>query len=220
MIQHVYERVLQAQSISEVLVATDDKRIMEAVASFGGKACITSRSHRSGTDRVAELARQTDAAIIVNVQGDEPLIDPECLDAVIEPFRFDPNLKISTLKATGSSEEELYSPNVVKVVTDQNGYALYFSRSPIPYFRYAPNSSDTRPLPFFKHIGLYAYRKEFLELLPSLKQSSLEKAEALEQLRFLENGFKIKVVHHEYQAVAVDTPEDLEHVSRILWGGS
>jgi 3-deoxy-manno-octulosonate cytidylyltransferase (CMP-KDO synthetase) len=177
---------------------------------------MTSGKHLTGTDRVAEVARDTDAQIIVNAQGDEPLIDPACIDAAIEPFYSDPRLMISTLKAWGSSEDELYSPNVVKVVTDHQGYALYFSRSPLPYFRYASNNAEKRNQAFFKHIGLYAYRRDFLDLLPGLKPSTLEKAEGLEQLRFLENGFKIKVVDYDYQALAVDTPEDLVRVNEIL----
>jgi 3-deoxy-manno-octulosonate cytidylyltransferase (CMP-KDO synthetase) len=216
MIRHVYERVLQAKRVSEVVVATDDPRILEAVTAFGGKARMTSRKHLTGTDRVAEVARDTDAQIVVNAQGDEPLIDPGCIDAAIEPFYSNPQLMISTLKSSGRSEDELYSPNVVKVVTDHQGYALYFSRSPLPYFRYASNSVEKKNQGFFKHIGLYAYRRHFLDLLPGLKPSTLEKAEGLEQLRFLENGFKIKVVEYDYQTLAVDTPEDLVRVNEFL----
>jgi 3-deoxy-manno-octulosonate cytidylyltransferase (CMP-KDO synthetase) len=213
MIQHVYERVMQAQCVSDVWVATDDLRIVQAVTDFGGKACMTSSCHRSGTDRVAELAGKLEADLIVNVQGDEPLIDPRCIDAVVEPFRSEPELMISTLKSSASSPDEFRSPNVVKVVTDRDGYALYFSRSPIPYSIRATSDAGEQQT-FFKHIGLYVYRKRFLELLPTLKESVLEKSEALEQLRFLENGFRIKVVPHEYESIAVDTPADLERVNR------
>jgi 3-deoxy-manno-octulosonate cytidylyltransferase (CMP-KDO synthetase) len=212
-IQHVYERVMQAQCVSDVWVATDDSRIVQAVTDFGGKACMTSSCHRSGTDRVAELACKLEADLIVNVQGDEPLIDPRCIDAVVEPFRSEPELMISTLKSSVSSPDEFRSPNVVKVVTDRDGYALYFSRSPIPYSIRATSDGGEQQT-FFKHIGLYVYRKRFLELLPTLKESVLEKSEALEQLRFLENGFRIKVVPHEYESIAVDTPADLERVNR------
>jgi len=215
MIQHVYERVRQSACVTDVFVATDDLRVVQAVTDFGGQACMTSIHHQSGTDRVAELAGRLDADLIVNVQGDEPLIDPHCIDAVVEPFRLEPELMISTLKSPGNSADEFHNPNVVKVVTDRNGYALYFSRSPIPYLReseYGAGSQQT----FFKHIGLYVYRKKFLELLPRLKESALEKSEALEQLRFLENGFRIKVVQYEYESIAVDTPADLERVNRLF----
>jgi 3-deoxy-manno-octulosonate cytidylyltransferase (CMP-KDO synthetase) len=211
MIQHVYERVLRSKCVAEVIVATDDPRIARAVADFGGKARMTSSRHRSGTDRVAEVACQLEADLIVNVQSDEPLIDPLCIDAMVEPFYFEPELMISTLKSSGKLEEEFKSPHVVKVVTDQDGYALYFSRSPIPYY-----SGDKSGAPFFKHIGLYAYRKRFLEKLSELRESVLEKSEKLEQLRFLENGFKVKVVHYEYESIAVDTPADLERVNQLV----
>ena len=200
--------------MSDVIVATDDFRILDAVKAFGGKVCMTSENHRSGTDRVAEVAGKSNAEIIVNVQGDEPLIDPGCIDAAVAPFYSDPELMISTLKSLEGAGEDLCNPNVVKVVTDQQGYALYFSRSPIPFHQ--SNSSNFAAEPFFKHIGLYVYRKRFLELLPGLNPSSLEKAEGLEQLRFLENGYKIKVVNYDYQSRAVDTPEDLERLNEFL----
>ncbi|MSO23933.1 MAG: 3-deoxy-manno-octulosonate cytidylyltransferase [Acidobacteria bacterium] len=214
MIQHVYERSLQAKSVVEVIVATDDARILKAVQAFGGQARMTSPLHRSGTDRVAEVAASSDADVIVNVQGDEPLIDPEALDAVVEPFQFDPSLMISTLSVDGA-DGELENPNVVKVVVDHDGFALYFSRSPIPFFRDAsPATGEKRR--FLKHVGLYAYRQTFLTRLATLKESDLEKAEALEQLRFLENGYRIKVVNTPYQSLAVDTPEDLERVNAFI----
>ncbi len=214
MVQHVYERSAKAQSISEVIVATDDSRIYEAVLRFGGAAQMTSSLHRSGTDRVAEVAARVDADVVVNVQGDEPLIDPGCLDAAVEPFRADPELMISTLSVVGRSEDEFRSPNVTKVVVDANGFALYFSRSPIPHWRGC--GSDEIPLHFLKHVGLYAYRKSFLMQLRFLKDSTLEKAEALEQLRFLENGYRIKVINTTYQSLAVDTPDDLERVKKFI----
>lgn len=213
MIQHVYERSLQAKSIAEVIVATDDLRILQAVQAFGGQARMTSPLHRSGTDRVAEAAASSDADVIVNVQGDEPLIDPEALDAVVEPFQSDPGLMISTLSVDGS-DGELDNPNVVKVVVDHHGFALYFSRSPIPFFRDASHDREKRR--FLKHVGLYAYRRAFLTRVASLKESYLEKAEALEQLRFLENGYRIKVINTPYQSLAVDTPEDLERVNAFI----
>jgi len=216
LIQHVYERALQARGVETVLVATDDARILDAVLKFGGAACMTSRTHRSGTDRVAEAAKYSDAQIVVNLQGDEPLIDPGCIEIILKPFVDEPELMISTAKSPLTSEEELISPNVVKVVTDQKDYALYFSRQPLPYFHGKPARPDGNLAGSFKHIGIYAYRKHFLELLPTLKESPLERAEGLEQLRFLENGFKIKVVLYDYQSVAVDTPEDLTRVEAML----
>lgn len=214
MIQHVYERCARARSVVQVIVATDDARIFQAVRSFGGEVRMTSASHRSGTDRVAEIAAGSDADVIVNVQGDEPLIDPNCLDAAVEPFQSDSELMISTLSVSGISKDDWRSPNVTKVVVDGEGFALYFSRSPIPYLR---DRGDKRtPPPFLKHVGLYAYRKAFLAKLGSLRESRLEKAEALEQLRFLENGYRIKVVNTNYQSLAVDTPEDLERVRTFI----
>jgi 3-deoxy-manno-octulosonate cytidylyltransferase (CMP-KDO synthetase) len=215
MIQHVYERARQARNVDQVIVATDDVRIFETVEKFGGIARMTSAAHRSGTDRVAEVAAQCDAELVVNLQGDEPLIEPQCLDAVIEPFSADPELMISTLSKLADSAEELYNPNVVKVVVDREGFALYFSRSPIPYRRFSRLVEKCSPL-YYKHIGLYVYRRAFLEQLPKLKESSLEKAEGLEQLRFLENGYRIKVVNTPYESLAVDTPEDLQRVNDFM----
>jgi 3-deoxy-manno-octulosonate cytidylyltransferase (CMP-KDO synthetase) len=212
MIQHVYQKACQARGISDVIVATDDPRIYEAVIGFGGKAEMTSSSHCSGTDRVAEVALKIDAEVIVNVQGDEPLIDPSCLEALIAPFAADDQLLIATVKSVSSRAEEYASPHVVKVVADQNDFALYFSRAPIPC--YPRGLSDAAQ--FFKHVGIYAYRRRFLEALGSLKESFLEKAESLEQLRFLENGFRIKVVRYDYESVSVDTPEDLQRVKQLL----
>lgn len=214
MIQHVYERSLQAKSVAEVIVATDDARILQAVQAFGGQARMTSPLHRSGTDRVAEVAVSSDADVIVNVQGDEPLIDPEALNAVVAPFNSDTGLMISTLSVDGI-EGEWENPNVVKVVVDHDGFALYFSRSPIPFFREASAEKGERQR-FWKHVGLYAYRRTFLTRLPTLKESYLEKVEALEQLRFLENGYRIKVVNTAFQSLAVDTPEDLERVNAFI----
>jgi 3-deoxy-manno-octulosonate cytidylyltransferase (CMP-KDO synthetase) len=214
MIQHVYERVSQSQRVSEVLVATDDWRIEERVRQFGGNVCRTSPNHSSGTDRVAEVALRTEADLIVNVQGDEPLIDPHCVDAAIAPFFEETDLWLSTLMTASRDEREWNNPNVVKVVVDYRNYALYFSRAPLPYYREG-FKKDGAGL-FFKHIGLYVYRRKFLNLLPDLVQSRWEKAESLEQLRFLENGYRIKVVEVDYQSIAVDTPEDLVRVQEIL----
>ncbi len=217
MIQHVYERASAAGRIAQVIVATDDERIVQAVKAFGGKVCLTSKTHRSGTERVAEVGRNLDVDLVVNVQGDEPMMPPGCIDAVIQPFESDPALMISTLKCPASSQE-IVDPNVVKVVTDREGNALYFSRSSIPYLKEQWRGKERLPT-VFKHVGIYAYRKAFLEILPSLPDSCLEAVEDLEQLRFLDNGFRVRVVQYEYHAVAVDTPEDLVRVNELAARG-
>ncbi len=217
MIQHVYERASAAQGIAEVIVATDDKRIVRAVEAFGGKVCLTSGAHRSGTERVAEVGRNLEVDVVVNLQGDEPMMDPGCIEAVIEPFRSDPSLMISTLKSAASAQE-ISDPNVVKVVTDRKGNALYFSRSSIPYTRRERPGKGERPA-VFKHLGIYAYRRAFLEILPDLPDCWLEAVEDLEQLRFLDNGFRVQVVQYEYQGIAVDTPEDLVRINELAVQG-
>ncbi len=215
MIQHVYEKVCQSSRIGRVIVATDDDRILRVVEEFGGEAWMTSTGHTSGTDRVAEVACQQEADLIVNVQGDEPFIDPACIDAMIEPFDTEPGLMISTLCHPITLEDDLYNPNIVKVVTDRKGFALYFSRSPIPYSPHSNLVLKSASV-FKRHMGLYTYRKSFLEQLPKLERSSLEDSESLEQLRFLENGYQIKVINTTYQPLAVDTPDDLERINEFL----
>lgn len=217
MIQHVYERSSAAQGIAQVIVATDDERIAQAVKGFGGKVCLTSKTHRSGTERVAEVGRSLDVDVIVNVQGDEPMIDPGCIDAVIQPFRSDPTLMISTLKCPAHSHE-IADPNVVKVVANREGDALYFSRSAIPHLRRRHRGKEGLPA-IFKHVGIYAYRKAFLEILPDLPDCWLAAVEDLEQLRFLDNGFRVRVIQYQYDAVAVDTPEDLVRVNELAAQG-
>ena len=219
MVQWVYERAKKAKFIRDVMVATDDKRVMSAVERFGGKAVMTSSSHRSGTDRIAEAAGSLNADVIVNVQGDEPLIEPEMIDEAIKPLLAESSLLISTLKTRIANEEELKDPNVVKVVTDREGFAIYFSRLPIPYVResseFGVRSSELKAT-YYKHIGLYVYRKDFLLKFAKMKPTPLEDAEKLEQLRVLENGYKIKVVQTKYNSVGVDTQEDLERVREIV----
>ena len=215
MVQRVYERVLAA-NLSEVLVATDDERIFKAVNAFGGKAVMTSPLHASGTDRVAEAASLIQADIIVNLQGDEPLIDPSLIEAAVKPMRDLPGLKMCTLKTPIIHEEEYLDPNAVKVVTDRDGFALYFSRSPIPYSRKGFSGLPGQP---YKHIGLYVFRRDFLFEFTKMKPTALELSESLEQLRALENGHRIKVVEVRYNPVSVDTPEDLEKVRTIVKGG-
>jgi len=218
MVQHVYERVKQAQLVDEVWVATDDERVFHAAVAFGGQAVMTSPEHPTGTDRLAEAARYTGGDIIVNVQGDEPLIAPEVVDAAILPLLKDSGLQMATLKTPIRDEEEWQSPHVVKVVTDLEGYALYFSRYPIPYWRDRGRAGATPPVQWYRHIGLYVYRREFLFQYASWPPTPLQLAENLEQLRALEHGVKIRVVETTYHAIGVDTPEDLERVRRILSG--
>jgi 3-deoxy-manno-octulosonate cytidylyltransferase (CMP-KDO synthetase) len=212
MVQRVYERALAA-GLSDVVVATDDERIMKAVKAYGGKAVMTSPLHTSGTDRVAEAASTIDADIIVNLQGDEPLMDPALIEAAVEPMRAVPGLDMSTLKTPITHEEEYLDPNAVKVVTDSGGFALYFSRSPIPFCR---KGFAGLPVAAYKHIGLYVFRRDFLFEFTKMKPTQLEVSESLEQLRALENGRRIKVVEVRYNPVSVDTPEDLERVRKIV----
>lgn len=212
MIQRVYERAKAASLVEQVIVATDDERVFGAVKAFGGRAVMTSPDHASGTDRIAEAAKAVKASIIVNVQGDEPLIEPDMIDSAVRPLLDDERLKISTLKTKITSEHEYNDPNAVKVVTDKDGFALYFSRSPLPYYRAFFGEAGAP----YKHIGLYVYRAAFLEKFSKLEATPLERAERLEQLRALENGFKIKVVETPFNPVSVDTAEDLERVRRLF----
>lgn len=211
MIEHVYERVSMARYLDSVVVATDDERIAAAARSFGAAVCMTRADHPSGTDRVAEVASADDAEIIVNVQGDEPLIDPAAIDAAILSIRDEPAIQMATLSKRIEDPEEIDNPNVVKVVTDRFQNALYFSRSAIPGVR----AGGEKPI-FFKHTGLYVYRRNFLLRYPDLPVGPLERAERLEQLRALENGFKIRVVETEYESFGIDTPEDLERLAALF----
>jgi len=225
MIQYVYEGVRQSKLIEEVIVATDDQRIIEAVKSFGGKAEMTSTAPTTGTDRVAEVAKKLKSEIIVNVQGDEPLIKGNILDKAIRPLLTDESLPMSTLMARIEEVRNWLNPHIVKVVVDQKNFALYFSRSPIPFprdlqiGRLETNPFGTnRPLPkrVFKHIGVYVFRRKFLLQFSKMKPTPLEKLEKLEQLRALENGYRIKVTPVDYEPICVDTPEDLLKVTARL----
>ncbi len=213
MIQWVYERAMASRLVDDVVVATDDERVLDAVKAFGGAVVMTSREHVSGTDRVGEAAAATSADIIVNIQGDEPLIEPEMIDAAVGPMIEDPGLSVCTLMTRITDEDEYRDPNVVKVVVDAEGFALYFSRSPIPFSK-APFKEAV--LPLFKHVGLYVYSREFLKKFTAMKPTPLEEAEGLEQLRILQNGFRIKVVETPFNPVSVDTPEDLEMVRKMV----
>jgi 3-deoxy-manno-octulosonate cytidylyltransferase (CMP-KDO synthetase) len=213
MVQHVYERAKRADCLDEVVVATDDERIRLAVESFGGKVAMTSADHRSGTDRVAEAVRDSRADIVVNIQGDEPMLDPAMLAELVEPFRRGTDAGIVTLKKRVSHESDFADPGVVKVVTDPAGFALYFSRSLIPYPR-----NRTPQFGVFEHLGLYAYTRDALMRLAALPPSALEEIESLEQLRALENGIRILVVEtaSRQDMLSVDTQADLERARELL----
>ena len=214
MIRHVYERVSNSKSIHEVAVATDDERILKAVQSFGGKAVMTSAENRTGTDRVAETARLLGIDsddIAINIQGDQPLIDSRSLDAVVEPFFNDPAINMTTLAFKIVNKREITDPKDVKVTFDNEGFALYFSRSPIPCARDKAIIFDT-----YKHLGVYAYTRRFLELFRNLPEGKLESIEKLEQLRALEYGYRIKVIISEYDSPEVDIPEDIKRIENKL----
>lgn len=211
MLQHVFERASQARYLTSGLqIATDDERIFNEAKAFGAPVRWTRSDHRSGTDRVAEVASAGNAELVVNIQGDEPLIDPNAIDAAILTVLGQPGVFMGTLKKKIEFEPEIHNPNVVKVVTDSAGDALYFSRSPIPYGGGGEHTT------YYKHIGLYVYRREFLLGYSALAVGPLETAERLEQLRALENGYRIRVAETEYESLGVDTPEDLEHVSNLF----
>jgi len=221
MLQHVYERVSLARYLTNVIIATDDQRIYDEARRFGGMVRMTRPDHLSGTDRVAEVASSDTAEWIVNVQGDEPLIDPGAIDAAILPLLDEPSIPMGTLKKRIEDPHEVGDPNVVKVVTDRFENAIYFSRSTIPYPRDqasgpAPSPARGKPEVHFKHIGLYVYRRDFLLRYPDMPVGPLEKAERLEQLRALENGHKIRVVETEYESIGVDTPDDLDRVNKLF----
>jgi len=226
MVQHVYERASRAAGLTKVILATDDQRVADAARGFGAEVALTSPEHASGTDRLAEVAGGLQCDVVVNIQGDEPLIDPAIIDQVVEPLLLGADVRMATLATPVRNAEEYGSPTVVKVVIDAQGDALYFSRRPIPYLRVDdPGKREQalarcvhpetgwRPL---KHIGLYAYRRETLLWFAGLPKSVLEATEGLEQLRALENGCPIRVVIVDYSPIGVDTPEDLERVRPLL----
>ena len=218
MIQWVYERTLQAEGVDKVIVATDDRRIYDAVLAFGGEAAMTRSDHPTGTDRLAEVAATLKSDLIVNVQGDEPLIEPGMIEIAVAPLLNDPSIPMGTLKTPIRDARECLSPHVVKVVTDQNDFALYFSRSLIPYPRdfFKEMEDDPMRVGAFKHIGLYVYRRDFLIDYPRLPATPLERTESLEQLRALEQGYRIKVMSTDLISHGVDTPEDLDRVRALL----
>jgi 3-deoxy-manno-octulosonate cytidylyltransferase (CMP-KDO synthetase) len=213
MIQRVYERAKSAQRVDRVIVATDDDRIVKAVQAFGGEARMTRSDHRTGTERVAEVAAHETGDVFVNVQGDEPLLDPTTVDTAVQALLEDPQASIATVATPIKTPGDIMDPNVCKVVLDFDENALYFSRAPVPWVRDTANKVQARHL---KHLGLYVFRRDALLEYPTLPQGELERLEQLEQLRWLENGWKIRVAQVEHDAVSVDVPEDVARVEKLL----
>lgn len=230
MIQHVWERARQSRALDDLVIATDSEEVIKAVEIFGGKAVYTSKDQPSGTDRIAEVINPMDVEVVVNIQGDEPLIHHSMIDGMVNMLLEDKSATMATVIKKITRKRELLNPNVVKVVVDKDGYALYFSRSPIPYVRggekhhsifdvhywfqthsFVPETED-----YYKHLGIYAYTKDFLFTYTNLPKSKLEDIEKLEQLRVLENGYKIKTIETEYDTVGVDTPEDLKLAEKMM----
>jgi 3-deoxy-manno-octulosonate cytidylyltransferase (CMP-KDO synthetase) len=215
MIQRVYERAKMAKRADQVIVATDDERILKVVEGFGGEARMTRADHRTGTERVAEVAAHVAGDVFVNVQGDEPLLDPAAVDAAISSMLEEPQASIATVATPVKTPGDIMDPNVVKTVVDFDGNALYFSRAPIPWVRDTANKIQVRHL---KHLGVYVFQREALLEYPTLPQGELERIEQLEQLRWMENGWKIRVAEVEHDAVSVDVPADVERVEKLLAG--
>jgi 3-deoxy-manno-octulosonate cytidylyltransferase (CMP-KDO synthetase) len=213
MVQHVYERAKQAQTVHRVIVATDDERIMEAVKAFGGEARMTRADHRTGTERIAEVAVHEPGDVFVNVQGDEPLIAPAAIDTAVGALLGEPQAQIATVATPIRHAGDIMDPNVVKTVLDFDGNALYYSRAPIPWIR---DTQQKLHVKYWKHLGLYVFQREALLEYSTLPQGELEKIEQLEQLRWLENGWKIRVAEVVHDAVSVDIPEDVARVERLM----
>jgi 3-deoxy-manno-octulosonate cytidylyltransferase (CMP-KDO synthetase) len=213
MIEHVWMRAKGCRELSDVLIACDDEKVLKTAQAFGAKAVMTSPDHPSGSDRIAEAVGKLDFDIVVNIQGDEPFIESSVIDGLVIALRNDPKASMATVIKEIKDEADIKNPNVVKAVIDVNHYALYFSRSPIPYDRNATHQPETK---YFKHLGLYAYRKDFLMSYKDWPKSSLEMTEQLEQLRVLEAGHKIKTIETDVETIAVDTPEDLAKIERFV----
>ena len=209
-IQHVYEMARKAKMLDDLIIATDDERIVKVVTGFGGKVALTSVDQPTGTDRLAEVVNPIDVKIIVNVQGDEPLVHHTMIDQLISTMLDDDSIDMATVIKRIEDTNEIMDPNIVKVVIDKKGFALYFSRSPIPFER------DAKAKNFYKHLGLYAYTKDFLFTFTNLPKSELETVESLEQLRVLEHGYKIKTIETKFETVGIDTPEDIERAKKVL----
>jgi 3-deoxy-manno-octulosonate cytidylyltransferase (CMP-KDO synthetase) len=213
MLQHVWERAKQALLLDDLIIACDDERVANVAKEFGGKVVMTAKGHACGTDRISEVINPIDVKIVVNIQGDEPLIHPTMIDSVASALLDEPAISIATIMKKIENLRDLNDPHVVKVVVDKNNFALYFSRSQIPY--HAANSEVKSPV-YYKHIGLYGYTKDFIFTYKNLPVSNLEKIECLEQLRVLQEGFRIKVIETKYDTIGVDTPQDLEKVKEYL----
>lgn len=213
MLQHVWERAKQAFLLDDLIIACDDERVASVAKEFGAKAAFTARGHASGTDRICEVINPLDVKIVVNIQADEPLIHPSMIDAVARALLDNSSISMATVMKQIEEPEVIDDPNVVKVVIDKSNFALYFSRSPIPF--HAKESQIKLPI-YFKHIGLYGYTKDFLFIYKNLPVSYLERVERLEQLRVLEEGFRIKVIETKFDTIGVDTPGDLEKVKEYL----
>lgn len=210
-IQHVWENARKATSLNDLIIACDDERIKNVAQDFGANTILTSRQHTSGTDRVAEAVRDIDVNIIINIQADEPLIQPSVINALAQEMISNSNLVMATIRKKIDDYQEINDPNIVKVISDKDEFAIYFSRFPLPYFR-----NSELPRRYYKHLGIYAYTKDFLYTLKNLPPSYLENAEKLEQLRVLEAGFKIKMIETQFDSFGIDTEEDLLKVKRVL----
>ena len=213
MLQHVWERAKQARLLEDLIIACDDERIVKAAKEFGAKVVFTAKAHASGTDRICEIINPIDAKVVINIQGDEPLIHSTMIDAVASALLDDSSISMATVMKAIEDPEAINDPNVVKVVIDKNNFAVYFSRAAVPF--HAKNSQIRLPI-YFKHIGLYGYTKDFLFTYKNLPVSYLERVECLEQLRVLEEGFRIKVIETKYDTIGVDTPQDLAKVTEYL----
>lgn len=216
MIQHVWERAKQAKTLDDLIIACDDERVASTARDFGAKVAMTSKGHASGTDRISEVVNPLDVKIVINIQGDEPLIHPMMIDSVARALLEDSSLSMATVMKKITDPLSINDPHVVKVVVDKNNFALYFSRAAIPYL--AVNSEVENPV-YYKHIGLYGYTKDFLFIYKNFPPSSLERTECLEQLRVLDEGLRIKVIETKYDTVGVDTPQDLEKLKEFLSKG-
>jgi 3-deoxy-manno-octulosonate cytidylyltransferase (CMP-KDO synthetase) len=216
LVQHVYDRARLSKLASDCLIATDDERIKSACEAYGGRVVMTSNRHNSGTDRMAEVAEKTDADVYINVQGDEPLVDPDAVDLLIDMMFADPSIKMGTLKRPIQLYEDYINPNMARVVCDCNDFALYFSRCAIPHLTKEEFEKAGPSRPVFKHIGMYSFRRDFLLEFAHMPQSTLEKTERLEQLRALEAGVRIKAPTTNYESVSVETPADLERVRALF----
>jgi len=213
MLQHVWERAKKSRMLDDLIIACDHEIILKAAVKFGAKAVLTSKEHTCGTDRISEVVNPLDVKIVINIQGDEPLVHPLMIDSVARSLMEDKTLNMATIMRKIETTEQVFDPHVVKVVVDKNNFALYFSRAPIPFL--APNA-DIEQVVYYKHIGLYGYTKDFLFTYKNLPVSNLEKTEKLEQLRVLAQGLKIKVIQTPFDTIGVDTPEDLAKVKEQL----